>query len=83
MRSSANCFNARLSGFPLLLSILGEVRYDVLQLRVVVLCLACNGHAVQTVPHQRFDQGGRKIDELFEHRRKVAFVFHGKCRGAS
>jgi hypothetical protein len=68
--------------FPLLPTIPGQIRHHVFQFRVADFCLACNRHTVQTAPHHGLDQGGRKIDALFEHCRKLAFVFDGKCGSA-
>jgi hypothetical protein len=55
---------------------------DVFQFRIADFCLACNGHAVQTVPHYGFDLRGRKIRALFQHCWKLSLVLHGKCGGA-
>jgi hypothetical protein len=66
----------------LLFPIPRQIRHYVFQFRVADFGLARNGHAEQTVPYHGFDQGGRKIRALFEHRRKLALIFHGKCGGA-
>jgi hypothetical protein len=75
--TSPNCL-----GYPLFLSIPRQIRHYVLQLRVTNFGLACNGHAVQAVPHHGLDQGRRKIGALFEHSRKLSLVLHAERGGA-
>jgi hypothetical protein len=60
------------------LPIARQIRYNVFEFRIADFCLACDWHAVQSVPNHGFDESRRKVGSLLQYWRNFALIFDGE-----